>query len=340
METETKKIAVACFIGGVICSATALLFSPRFWWFGLITGVAGGYVGYEFREFLKAIPIAFRNAWDNNYPKCELVIKEIKKWFSKSHPFIYTSFVLIIPFFTLDIYQNILWYIDLFNSSGLLYKILAIPIFFIFSVFDFVITIFPIIGILYILSVMGSRLGDSSFWQPFEFPFLNLKEKDVFLEEIKSECNEFCFSLCSKKCEQEYVKRKPEKYRQKLLKKGYKEKELSYLNLLRWTLLGIGVIIYFFVWLLWKYIAIGIWKALCLFGSFIYYLFKEVHSNKRLLCSIDGTLGGVFSYLLLVSSAKSPSEQIVLILFGGILGVAFGILNWEIVSKRILKVAS
>ena len=55
---ETKKIAVACFIGGVLCCAVALMFAPVYWWFGLIAGMAGGYISYEFRKVLVAIPIA------------------------------------------------------------------------------------------------------------------------------------------------------------------------------------------------------------------------------------------------------------------------------------------
>ncbi|MEK7089596.1 MAG: hypothetical protein AAB920_02140, partial [Patescibacteria group bacterium] len=56
---ETKKIALACFVGGALCATVALLVAPLYWWLGLIVGFAGGYVAYEFREVLKAIPIAW-----------------------------------------------------------------------------------------------------------------------------------------------------------------------------------------------------------------------------------------------------------------------------------------
>ncbi len=46
---ETRKIAIVCFIGVVLCSAVALLVAPAFWWFGLLAGLAGGYISYEFR---------------------------------------------------------------------------------------------------------------------------------------------------------------------------------------------------------------------------------------------------------------------------------------------------
>jgi len=59
---ETKKIAIACFVGGVLFCVAALLFSPTYWWLGLIAGFAGGYISYEFRDVLKAIPVALQAA--------------------------------------------------------------------------------------------------------------------------------------------------------------------------------------------------------------------------------------------------------------------------------------
>lgn len=59
---ETKKIAVACFIGGVLCCvvcAVAFMFAPALWWLGVIAGFAGGYISYDFREFFKTRPIHY-----------------------------------------------------------------------------------------------------------------------------------------------------------------------------------------------------------------------------------------------------------------------------------------
>jgi hypothetical protein len=55
---ETRKIAVSCFIGGVLCGAVAMLFAPAYWWLGLIAGFAGGYISYEFKAVVQAIPEA------------------------------------------------------------------------------------------------------------------------------------------------------------------------------------------------------------------------------------------------------------------------------------------
>lgn len=80
------------------------------------------------------------------------------------------------------------------------------------------------------------------------------------------------------------------------------------------------------------------WIKLISFGSlFIWKLFKLIHSDKRLLCGIDSALGGTVSYFLF-SPANSIIETIMIVVFGGLMGGFLGIINWEIVSKRILKV--
>ena len=53
--SETKKIGIACFIGGAVCVIIALLVNPMFWWLGLIAGFAAGYFAYEVKEVKEAI---------------------------------------------------------------------------------------------------------------------------------------------------------------------------------------------------------------------------------------------------------------------------------------------
>jgi hypothetical protein len=130
-----------------------------------------------------------------------------------------------------------------------------------------------------------------------------------------------------------------ESYQRELEERGYRRKPLTYLNVLRWTLLFVPVVIRFLAWTVWKYIAIGVRETLSFFGRFVWHLFKLVHSEKRVLCAVDGTLGGAISYIWFAKSAVSFPEQAVLLVFGGMLGAAFGVLNWEIVSKRILHIA-
>jgi hypothetical protein len=67
MKTSLK-IFSACALGALICVAVAREFSQTLWWIGLIPGALGGYLSYEFKTVLKAIPKAFKAAvnWKPN----------------------------------------------------------------------------------------------------------------------------------------------------------------------------------------------------------------------------------------------------------------------------------
>ena len=64
-------------------------------------------------------------------------------------------------------------------------------------------------------------------------------------------------------------------------------------------------------------------------------LIKLIHSKKRVICAIDGTIGGGFSYLVLAANASSLTEQFAIVIFGGLIGAGLGVLNYEIISRRI-----
>lgn len=59
--------------------------------------------------------------------------------------------------------------------------------------------------------------------------------------------------------------------------------------------------------------------------SFLWKLFKLIHSDVRVLCLIDGAIGGVIGYLF-----GQP-------LIGAVFGAAFGMLNYRVVSIWWLK---
>jgi len=121
-------------------------------------------------------------------------------------------------------------------------------------------------------------------------------------------------------------------------KKGRVRKPLTYLNVLRWFIKGIGITLVFFGWTIWKYLGIGIWKLLGFLLRFAWHLLLMVHSSKRTLCAINGTLGGAATYLWLASPGMTLSSQVLLVLFGGVLGAALGVAHFEFVSKRLLQV--
>ncbi len=97
-----------------------------------------------------------------------------------------------------------------------------------------------------------------------------------------------------------------------------------------------------YLWLLPKYIVLGliwlirqvfhvtihtpgfIWKVIVTFARFIKTLFIMIHSEIRLLCGIDAAIGAAIGFF-----AGS-------VIIGAVSGGLFGLLNYEILSKRIL----
>ena len=71
---------------------------------------------------------------------------------------------------------------------------------------------------------------------------------------------------------------------------------------------------------------------------FPWVLFKLIHSEKRLLCGIDAGLGTTVAYFLSLNFVPlTTATFIFFVICGGILGAGFGIINYELVSKRIFK---
>lgn len=314
---ETKKIAVACFIGGALCCAVALIFTPTYWWFGLIAGFAGGYISYEFREVRRAVPvaalraaqevrrvvpIALRAAQKSGTAGWKDVIVKAKAWFSKPHPFFYPAAVITAPFYLWVVYHYV---VPEFVEGGVVGTFLFV-IMFSALILAFVEATWVILAPFALLAFIGAR-AERCYWWPFLLPAYEAQiEEDV----------------------------------RDLEERGFRREPMTYLNALRWTVKGFCLTVMFFAWTLWKYLAIDVCEILCFFGWFAWHLFKLIHSKKRVLCAIDGTLGGAVSYIWLASASMSFAEQAVFVVFGGLLGAAFGAANWEIVSKRILRVST
>lgn len=268
METTTKKIAVACFIGGVLCCAVALAVSPAYWWFGLVAGLAGGYLGYEFREVLAAVPTAWRRSTTGTsdlYKKMRGGVVVIWRFFSEPHPFGHLGLVIA---------MLIAW--SLYNPNADFSILRALQLTFSWGAMSFFSTMF-------VCSL--AKIG--------------AEERKSYFEASEEESA-------------------------RLLANGCTKKPATYWNVYWWIVVGAMTVIM----LIPKHIIIFIW-----------HLFKLIHSEKRVLCAIDGTLGGAIAYVWLHAPAISFFEQAALIFFGGLLGAALGVLNWEIVSKRILHVA-
>lgn len=286
---ETRKIAGACFIGGALCALVALIFSPNFWWLGALAGLAGGYLGYEFRLTLTAIPIAVRQMRWKGFTNGKKVVKFLGEYISVKHPFVYLAAVLAVPITA--------WLLFRTDRSD---DWIATVIIILTTPLAFVDVVAILAGIFGFLAILGSR-KEMVFWTSGGFGLLEVRDW--------------------------------KEWAQLQIRDGYTEKPLTYLNAYRWMGIGVGVILTAVFWTWWV-------SILREFAKFGWYLIRLIHSQERYLCAIDGSIGGLIGYWLLVRSEMFLPERVVLVLFGGLLGAVVGIVNWEVVSKRLLKVAA
>ena len=95
MSRETSKVFTACAIGAGIGAFVSLEIWAMFWWLGLLVGGLCGYLSYEWREVVKAIPKAFRVATSYRFPKYFL---KTAMWQSLLVFSVFSWSVLLLPF--------------------------------------------------------------------------------------------------------------------------------------------------------------------------------------------------------------------------------------------------
>lgn len=286
---ETRKIAWACFIGGALCAAVALIFSPAFLWLGVLAGVAGGYVSYEFRATLLAIPIAWRQTVGKGYKIGKEVYLRLRDYVQVKHPFVYSAVVLALPV--------TVWLISQIYGEtprDLLWILLMAPV-------AFIDVVFLMTGFLFAFASLGCR-REGCYWEYGRYD--PIQSEEVW-----------------RRFEREWQK------------DGYSEKPLTYGNAWRWLAIGSGVVLVFLLWTWWTWL-------LRLGARFFWNLVRLISSKEREVCSICGTVGGLISYFWFATSAASLGEMILLVIYGGLLGAVLGVVYWEVVSKRLLKVTA
>ncbi|MFA6446669.1 MAG: hypothetical protein WCW31_00235 [Patescibacteria group bacterium] len=69
MQKESWKVFLACAFGAGIGSLVALQLSHWFWWVGLLVGGIVGYLSYEWKAVVQAVPHAFRAAIKARLPR-------------------------------------------------------------------------------------------------------------------------------------------------------------------------------------------------------------------------------------------------------------------------------
>ena len=123
---------------------------------------------------------------------------------------------------------------------------------------------------------------------------------------------------------------------------GSKQVRLTYGNAIHYVVKGFGLIFLFFAWKMWKYLFIGIKHAGIFIARFLKNFLILVHSSekhKRVFCAITGTLGGIAAFLWLAPSAETLVAKVMVVIFGGLLGAAFGVIMREL-SLRWLSLAA
>ncbi len=85
--------------------------------------------------------------------------------------------------------------------------------------------------------------------------------------------------------------------------------------------------------------ACGLIKEACSFTvEFSKTLFTFIHSKELVLCTVDGALAVLLSYIVCVTLLTLPLGPTLLL--GGLIGGLIGILDYEIISKRVLHIVS
>lgn len=252
--SETMKVFLACALGAFIGTVVALEVNHYFWWVGPLVGGFVGYISYEFKKVIKAIPVAWRKArgWRPDWQ--------------------YWRILSAGTFGTLGLFQTTTVFMLLFFSA-------TRPI----SVVNerFIITTFIV------MTITG-----------FVFGFA------VLTAELEGRPNQWDFALFR------YSRTNP-------ISMIFWVIPRAMVRSIRWT---------------WRHAPAGIEIAFVVgqelsgFAKrFSVELFREIHSDLRLLCGTDAALGAAVGYF--AGNA----------LIGALAGGLWGALNFEILSIRVLK---
>ncbi|RJO59682.1 hypothetical protein C4546_01175 [Candidatus Parcubacteria bacterium] len=115
-------------------------------------------------------------------------------------------------------------------------------------------------------------------------------------------------------------------------KAGLQMADINYRNAFRWVVKGSVYAVWFsfkfIFWLGWKFLFLGIYYTAKAIFVGTRYLFKTIHSDMRLLCGIDAALGALIGFYF-----ENP-------VLGAVIGGLIGVLNYELISKRLLRLVT
>jgi len=271
---STVQVALACALGALACGVVAIKTGYNIW-FGILAGLITGYMAYEFRAVLKAVPQAFAGflQWADDRRSDLAVFNAVLA------PCAVLSIVAVVAFARSPVRLAIR--AAAAGEAGLCTLIVT-------------------------AIVLGAVAGT---W--FSYMATNLLAA-VGIEYVEK--GRIVDSLS-----EEFA-------------------DVSYGRF--WTLVakGVGAVLAFLLWRAEIALVVGLCKKVVVVAKALWTLFKLIHRYERVLCAIDGTLGGVVAYVLLIRPERSLAQNAVAVLFGMVLGAGWGLVNYEIVSKRILKI--
>lgn len=111
---------------------------------------------------------------------------------------------------------------------------------------------------------------------------------------------------------------------------------------LRHTLTSVAIVSiigwpYLLSWLIPKWVGIGLYVIARVVARFLWELFRLIHSQERILCGVDSALGCITAFFIFRGHANSPLELLFVCVCGGLIGAATGIIDYKLVTKRLLK---
>lgn len=254
------KIGFSCVIGGALGALIGLRVIHSLWWIGPIIGMLAGYLSYEFKTVIKAIPQAWETARSHKIDPYRF------KWTFLS---LYIFLLFALPYILLLIFiiESVIPYCHSYNNGLLVY----------FGILSFLVSIIgSVVGL-----VIFSGMFIASWWLPNS-------------------------------------------------KKDWQTESKDFVKLIKYyNIVSIPFTALYYV-LKWLYKVrtkiIPTTKAIfSVLGEFFKALFLLIHSQARLICGVDSLLGALIGYYF-----ESP-------MIGGLAGMVLGIVNYYVVSIRILK---
>ncbi len=283
---ELLKFGLSCSIGGIFGCILSVIFYPKILWLATISGFAGGYLIYEFREVLINSKLTIKNVFNSQDWNFKNDLREILEFASKPRPLTYISgltlFLLNIIFWSKIVFVYSKIYKEMIEKHGEYSSL--IPSYF----------------LLFIL-----------------FLFLWMSVAMVYHEIAKYGAKKFGL-------EDDFS----------MHVDG--TKPIDYSTFFRLFFYGlIYLIIDPVVFIFWK-LPVNIVKVISYILVFllmtILAIFIAVYSNKRMLRGLSGAVGATVSVFYF-----SDHNPIVMILCGGLIGGAFGVLNFQLISKRLFE---